>query len=63
MNKHIAILTLGATEWDYSFHHIQDFTQNVNDFKRKITASRVNGGGDDFEAGLDGLMQTIVCKG
>ena len=56
-------MTLGSTEWDYSFHHIQRFTKNVEEFTRKIRASTVNGGGDDYEAGLDGLMQTIVCKG
>ena len=54
---------LGATEWDYSYHHIQNFTKTITTFKSTIEKSHVNGGGDAFEGGMDGIMQTIACKG
>ena len=48
---------------DYSFHHIQNFTDNVSVFKQKIDDSKVDGGSDLPESGMDAIMQTIVCQG
>ena len=48
---------------DYSFHHIQNFTDDVSVFKGKIDASTVGGGADLPESGMDAIMQTIVCQG
>ena len=48
---------------DYSFHHIQNFTKDVSEFRGKIDGSKVNGGQDLPESGMDAIMQTIVCQG
>ena len=48
---------------DYSFHHIQNFTKDVSEFRGKIDGSKVAGGQDLPESGMDAIMQTIVCQG
>ena len=48
---------------DYSFHHIQNFTDDVNKFRDMVDASQVGGGSDLPESGMDAIMQAIVCKG
>ena len=50
-------------ELEYAYHHIQEFTNNTQTYESSVEQSTVSGGGNDFESGLDGLMQTIVCKG
>ena len=35
----------------------------MDSFKQKLDDIRVSGGYDWPEAGLDGIMQAIVCKG
>ena len=42
------------------FEHFKNSTQT---YESSVEQSTVSGGGNDFESGLDGLMQTIVCKG
>ena len=50
------------SEPEYSYHHIQEFTNDTNTYESALDRSTVSGGGDPFESGLDGLMQTIMCK-
>ena len=52
-----------STELEYSYHHIQEFTSDTNKYESALQKSTVSGGGNDYESGLDGLLQTIVCKG
>ena len=47
---------------DFSYHHIQNFTDNLTTYKDTLGKTICAGGGDAFESGLDGLMQTIVCQ-
>ena len=54
---------MGASESDYSYHHIQEFTTDTNTYQNALRKTTCSGGGDDFESGMDGLMQTIACEG
>ena len=47
----------------YAFHHIEDFTNDTDHFKSSVTNTTTKGNVDSPEAGLDALMQAIVCQG
>ena len=47
----------------YAYHHLQDFTSNIGEFQRATENAKLTQNVDSPEAGLDALMQAIVCKG
>ena len=40
-----------------------NFTKDVQKFKQTVDNSKVSGGRDAFESGMDGIMQAVACKG
>ena len=62
-NELVLKILVGASESDYAYHHIQEFTTDTNTYQNALRKTTCSGGGDDFESGMDGLMQTITCEG
>ena len=47
----------------YAYHHLHNFTKDVESFRQKLASTAFVGNADDPEAGLDALMQAIACSG
>ena len=56
-------LSYYASTAPYSYHHIQDFTSDINSFKKSVRNKNTQGNADFPEGGLDALLQAIVCEG
>ena len=50
------------TDREYDFVHYLSMTKDLNVFEKKVRDSPVQGNHDTPEAGLDALMQVILCQ-
>jgi len=50
------------TDREYDFVHYLSMTKDLNAFEKKVRDSPVQGNHDTPEAGLDALMQVILCQ-
>ncbi|XP_008196758.2 integrin beta-nu isoform X1 [Tribolium castaneum] len=48
-------------EQGYLFKHRLNFTKNINEFIEKVNGSRLSANNDDYEGGMDALMQILTC--
>ncbi|XP_030634337.1 integrin beta-7 [Chanos chanos] len=46
----------------FTFQNVQPLTSNAAEFKEKVSKQRISGNLDSPEAGLDAIMQAVVCK-
>ena len=52
----------GDRKAPYAYHHNQNLTNDVKEFKRRVKELKTRGNVDSPESGMDALMQAIVCK-
>jgi len=46
----------------FSFQNVLPLTNDAKEFEREVSKQKISGNLDSPEAGLDAIMQAVVCK-